>query len=56
MEKINFEVNDYDKRNKLLLASDAAVILDLFAYYKENPRTSITLWDEKVNNITPPEI
>ena len=52
----NFAVNDYDKRNKLLLASDAAVILDLFAYYKDNPRTPLTLWDEKVNNITPPDI
>ena len=56
MEQVNFAVNDYDKRNKLLLASDAAVILDLFAFYKDNPRTPLTLWDEKVNNITPPDI
>jgi len=56
MDKTNFVVNDYEKRNKLLLASDAAVILDLFAYYKDNPRTPITLWNEKINNITPPDI
>jgi len=54
--KENFAVNDYEKRNKLLLASDAAVILDLFASYKENPRTPISMWEEKVNNITPEDI
>ena len=56
IKKENFEVNDYEKRNKLLLASDAPVILDLFASYKDNPRTPITLWNEKVNNITPEDI
>lgn len=56
MEKINFEVNDYSMRNELLLASDAPVILDLFASYKSSPRTPITLWNEKVNKIIPEDI